>query len=282
VCIQGGIHPNKDGFWYRDIIRAIHKELPQLHIHALSPEEIDFGHRKSSGMELRDYLQMLKDEGLGTIPGTAAEILNDDVRVVISPRKLRTARWVEIVTAAHETGLRSSSTLMYGHIETAEHIAGHLELLRDMQKRTGGFTEFVPLGFIHHNTRLYRDDGARAGAGTLEDLRMVAVSRLFLRPWFQNIQVSWVKMGFKLSQLALMAGANDFGGTLMEESISKAAGSEHGDNCEPQQFERLIREIGRTPYERTTTYGRRGEHSLSTPLRPADPAEAPIALRPGY
>jgi FO synthase len=273
VCIQGGIHPNKDGFYYREIVRAIKAELPDLHIHAFSPEEIHFGQQKSNGMSLRDYLTMLKDEGLGTIPGTAAEILDDEVRKILSPRKLMTERWVEIVTTAHEVGLRSSSTLMYGHIESPRHIAGHLELLRDIQKRTGGFTEFVPLGFIHHKTRLYNEQGSRAGASMPEDLKLVAIARLFLRPWIKNVQISWVKMGFKTGQVALMSGANDFGGTLMEESISKAAGSEHGDHVEPEMIERLIREIGRTPYERTTTYGRR----VAKKLEPARPLELTLA-----
>ena len=161
VCIQGGIHPNKDGFWYRDIVRAIKAELPDLHIHAFSPEEIHFGVQRADGMSLRDYLTMLRDEGLGTIPGTAAEILDDEIRKILSPKKLMTDRWTEIVTTAHEVGLRSSSTLMYGHIEDAVHISSHLERLRNIQKRTGGFTEFVPLGFIHHKTRLFNEQGSR-------------------------------------------------------------------------------------------------------------------------
>ena len=285
VCIQGGIHPNKDGMWYREIVRAIKSVLPEIHIHAFSPEEIDFGVRKSGGMSLHDYLRMLKDEGLGSIPGTAAEILDDEIRKIVSPKKLMTERWVEIVSAAHEVGLRSSSTLMYGHIESPRHIAGHLELLRDLQKRTGGFTEFVPLGFIHHKTRLYREQSSRAGATAPEDLRLLAVSRLFLRPHIRNIQISWVKMGLKLGQIGLMSGANDFGGTLMEESISNAAGSEHGDHVEVETIERLIREIGRTPYERTTTYGRRrrarAEAAEARPsARPGPPAD--MALLSGY
>ncbi len=290
VCIQGGIHPNKDGFWYREIVRAIKRELPDLHIHAFSPEEIHFGQQKSNGMSLRDYLAMLRDEGLGTIPGTAAEILDDEIRQILSPRKLMTERWVEIVTTAHEVGLRSSSTLMYGHIESPRHIAGHLELLRGIQKQTGGFTEFVPLGFIHHKTRLYNEQGSRAGATMPEDLKLVAIARLFLRPVIKNVQISWVKMGFKTGQVALMSGANDFGGTLMEESISKAAGSEHGDHVEPETIERLIREIGRTPYERTTTYGRRvakrlePARSLELTLAPAGRAAsgAGVAIPTGY
>jgi FO synthase len=280
VCIQGGIHPNKDGFWYLEIIRAIKRALPDMHIHAFSPEEIDFAVGKSGGMSLHDYLRMLKDAGLGSIPGTAAEILDDEIRKIVSPRKLMTQRWVEIVTAAHEVGLRSSSTVMYGHIEGPHHIAAHLELIRDLQKRTGGFTEFVPLGFIHHKTKLYREKGSRAGATTPEDLRLLAVSRLFLRPHITNIQISWVKMGLKLGQVGLMSGANDFGGTLMEESISNAAGSEHGDCVEVETIERLIRELGRTPYERTTLYGRR-RPSAARPAASAIPAAPPASLEVG-
>ena len=281
VCIQGGIHPNKDGFWYRDMVRAIKAELPELHIHAFSPEEIHFAAQKADGMSLRDYLAMLRDEGLGTIPGTAAEILDDEVRRIVSPRKLMTDRWVEIVSTAHEVGLRSSSTLMYGHIESPHHIARHLDLLRSIQKQTGGFTEFVPLGFIHHKTQLFNEDGSRPGATMPEDLRLIAISRLFLRPWITNIQISWVKMGKKLGQVALMSGANDFGGTLMEESISQAAGSEHGDQIEPEEIERLIREIGRTPWERTTTYERRERPLAAGAVRPA-PKPAAAVLASGY
>jgi 7,8-didemethyl-8-hydroxy-5-deazariboflavin synthase CofH subunit len=282
LCIQGGIHPNKDGFWYRETIAAIKAELPELHIHGVSPEEIHWGHEHSGGMSLRDYLTLLRETGLGTIPGTAAEILDDEIRLVLSPRKLRTQRWIEIVRTAHEVGLRSSSTIMYGHIETPRHVASHLRILRDLQKETGGFTEFVPLGFIHKNTRLYREQGARAGASMPEDLRLVAIGRLFLRPWITNIQVSWVKMGAKLAQVGLLSGANDFGGTLMEESISKAAGSEHGDRMDVEDIRLRIEEIGRVPRERTTTYGRREPapppQRRELELRPS----AGIALGSGY
>ena len=271
VCIQGGIHPNKDHTHYREILTAVKGAFPDLHIHAFSPEEIDFGHRKS-GMELDEYFAWLIEAGLGTIPGTAAEILDDDVRKILSPKKLRTARWVEIVRAAHRAGLRSSSTLMYGHIETPVQIANHLALLRDIQKDTGGFTEFVPLGFIHERNMLYHHLGSRPGPSMTEDLRMIAVARLFLRPWIENIQISWVKMGVKLGQMALCSGANDFGGTLMEESISRESGSQHGENTTAEEFRRLIREIGRTPVERSTTYRvlRRFE----------DPALDPPSLEP--
>ncbi|HXV37813.1 MAG TPA: 5-amino-6-(D-ribitylamino)uracil--L-tyrosine 4-hydroxyphenyl transferase CofH, partial [Myxococcota bacterium] len=240
LCIQGGIHPGKDHNHYREILLAIKRELPALHLHAFSPEEIDFGQRKS-GMALRDYLRWLMDAGLGTIPGTAAEILDDSVRAIVSPRKLGSARWVEIVKAAHALGLRSTSTLMYGHIESVEQVAAHLLLLREIQKETGGFTEFVPLGFIHERNILFNHMHARAGASMPEDLRMIAVARLFLRGWIPNIQMSWVKMGPKLAQLALLAGANDFGGTLMEESISRESGSKFGENLPAEEIRRLIR-----------------------------------------
>jgi FO synthase len=253
VCIQGGIHPNKDHTHYRQILVALKSQFPDLHIHAFSPEEIDFGHRKS-GMELSDYLRWLMDAGLGTMPGTAAEILDDEIRSIISPNKLKTARWIEIIETAHSLGLPSTSTLMYGHIETVDHVARHLALIRDIQKRTGGFSEFVPLGFIHERNILFNHMNARPGASMPEDLRTIAVSRLFLRPWITNIQMSWVKMGPKLAQAALLAGANDMGGTLMEESISRESGSQHGENLPAEAMRRLIREVGRTPVERSTTY----------------------------
>ena len=260
VCIQGGIHPSKDHTHYREILESIKAEFPDLHIHAFSPEEIDFGHRKS-GMSLGEYLRWLVDAGLGTMPGTAAEILDDEVRQVLSPNKLSRDRWVEIVGTAHEIGLRSTSTLMYGHIEKPRHIAEHLTLLRDMQKRIGrfadgGFSEFVPLGFIHERNMLYNFMGARPGPSMPDDLRVIALARLFLRPWIENIQVSWVKMGPKLGQMGLSSGANDFGGTLMEESISRESGSDYGENTPPEEFRRLIRELGRVPVERSTLYER--------------------------
>jgi 7,8-didemethyl-8-hydroxy-5-deazariboflavin synthase CofH subunit len=271
LCIQGGIHPAKDHTHYRDILLTMKREFPEIHLHAFSPEEIDFGHRKS-GMELRDYLRWLIDAGLGTIPGTAAEILDDSVRAIVSPRKLDTARWIEIIKAAHSVGLRSTSTLMYGHIESVEQVAAHLNLLREIQKETGGFTEFVPLGFIHERNILFNHMNARPGASMPEDLRMIAVARLFLRPWISNIQMSWVKMGPKLAQMALLAGANDFGGTLMEESISRESGSHFGENLPQEEMRRLIRAVGRTPVERSTAY--------EILRRFDDPAEDPPSLEP--
>ncbi len=271
VCIQGGIHPQKTHEHYRDILVALKREFPKLHIHAYSPEEIDFGQRKS-GMPLREFLAWLVEAGLDTIPGTAAEFLDDEVRRVISPNKLMRDRWVEIVTTAHEIGLRSTSTLMYGHIETPEHVARHLDLLRSIQKRTGGFSEFVPLGFIHEKNTLFNHMGARPGASMSEDLRMIAVARLFLRPWIRNVQMSWVKMGPKLAQLALGSGANDFGGTLMEESISRESGADFGENLPAEEMRRLIREVGRTPVQRSTTY--------QILARFDDPAQDPPSLEP--
>jgi FO synthase len=271
LCIQGGIDPRKDHTYYHGLVSALKREFPTLHLHAFSPEEIDHGHARS-GMPLAEYLAWLKDAGLGTIPGTAAEILDDAVRQVVSPRKLRTARWVEIVKTAHRVGLRSTSTLMYGHIEQSRHVARHLGLLREIQKETGGFTEFVPLGFIHERNILFNHLGARPGSSAPEDLRLVAVARLFLRPWIRNVQVSWVKMGPKLAQMGLAAGANDFGGTLMEESISRESGSHFGENLPPEDMRRLIREMGRVPVERSTTY--------RVLRRFDDPAQDPPSLEP--
>ena len=253
VCIQGGLPRDLDGFFYRDLLRAIKRAIPAMHVHAFSPMEIDYGVLKT-GMALRDYLRMMKDEGLGSIPGTAAEILDDRIRQQLSPNKLRAARWVEIITTAHELGIPTTSTMMYGHVEEPADWVRHLFLLRSIQKRTGGFTEFVPLGFIHQNTRLYKHGGARPGALRDEHLRVHALSRVLLHGAIPNVQVSWVKLGMETSLACLRAGANDFGGTLMEESISKAAGATYGECVLPEEFRAHIHSIGRVPAERSTTY----------------------------
>jgi 7,8-didemethyl-8-hydroxy-5-deazariboflavin synthase CofH subunit len=253
VCIQGGLPRDLNGFFYRDILRAVKQALPGMHVHAFSPMEISYGVDKT-GMPLRDYLQMMKDEGLGSIPGTAAEILDDRVRQQLSPNKLPAARWVEIITTAHELGIPTTSTMMYGHVEEPADWVRHILLLRAIQKRTGGFTEFVPLGFIHENTRLYKHGGARPGARLEEHLRVHALARVLLHGAIQNLQVSWVKLGFETSLACLNAGANDFSGTLMEENISKAAGATFGEYVSPEDFRRMIRSIGRVPAERSTTY----------------------------
>ncbi len=253
VCVQGGLPRDLDGFFYRDLLRAIKRAIPEMHVHAFSPMEIDYGVTKT-GMPLRDYLRMMKDEGLGSIPGTAAEILDDRVRKELSPNKLPAARWVEIITTAHELGIPTTSTMMYGHVEEPADWVRHILLLRTIQKRTGGFTEFVPLGFIHENTRLYRHGGARPGAKREEHLRVHALARVLLHGAIKNLQVSWVKLGFETSLACLQAGANDFSGTLMEESISKAAGATFGEYVSPEEFRARIRSIRRVPAERTTTY----------------------------
>src|SRR6184192_3742035 len=274
VCVQGGLPRDLDGFFYRDLLRAIKRTIPEMHVHAFSPMEIDYGVMKT-GMPLRDYLQMMKDEGLGSIPGTAAEILDDRIRQQLIPNKLPVARWVEIITTAHELGIPTTSTIMYGHVEEPADWVRHLLLLRSIQKRTGGFTEFVPLGFIHQNTRLYKHGGARPGALRDEHLRVHALSRVLLHGAIRNVQVSWVKLGIETSLACLQAGANDFGGTLMEENISKAAGATYGEYVSPEEFRANIRSISRVPAERSTTYkvrrtfGRREDDppSVSPPLR---------------
>jgi 7,8-didemethyl-8-hydroxy-5-deazariboflavin synthase CofH subunit len=268
VCIQGGLPRDLDGFFYRDLLRAIKRAIPAMHVHAFSPMEIDFG-VAGTGMALRDYLQMMKDEGLGSIPGTAAEILDDRIRQELSPNKLPAARWVEIITTAHQLGIPTTSTMMYGHIEEPADWVRHILLLRSIQKRTGGFTEFVPLGFIHENTRLYRHGGARPGAKRDEHLRVHALSRVLLHGAIKNLQVSWVKLGFETSLACLQAGANDFSGTLMEESISKAAGATFGEYVSPEEFRARIRSIGRIPAERTTTYKIRRTFDLAEEKIPA-------------
>jgi 7,8-didemethyl-8-hydroxy-5-deazariboflavin synthase CofH subunit len=253
VCIQGGLPRDLNGVYYADLLRAIKLRLPTLHLHAYSPMEIVYGVEKT-GMNLPEYLRNLKDAGLGTIPGTAAEILDDDVRRLLSPNKLKVRQWIEVIRTAHELGIPSTSTMMYGHAEEPHHWVRHLLLLREIQMDTGGFTEFVPLGFIHSQTRLFRTGRARPGSSLAEHLLVHALARLLLNGHIKNIQVSWVKLGFEGALACLEAGANDFGGTLMEESISKSAGANFGESVLPGELRALIRTIGRTPAERTTTY----------------------------
>jgi FO synthase len=223
-------------------------------------------------LPLNEYLSRLRDAGLASLPGTAAEILDDEVREILSHKKVDVRTWVDIISTAHSLGIPTSSTVMYAHIETPMHVARHVELLRELQKRTGGFTEFVPLGFIHEKNTLFNHMHARPGASMSEDMRMIAVARLFLRPWIKNVQMSWVKMGPKLAQLALCSGANDFGGTLMEESISRESGADFGENLPAEEMRRLIRDVGRTPVQRSTTY--------QVLARFDDPALDPPSLEP--
>ena len=255
VCIQGGLPRGLPPLYYRDILRAVKSAVPGMHIHAFSPMEIMFG-IELTGMKLRDYLSMLRDNGLGTLPGTAAEILDDEVRHVLSRNKLSTAQWKEVISTAHSCGIRTTSTLMYGHIETPEHWVNQLLLLRGIQDQTGGFTEFVPLGFIHNNTLLFHQGLSRSGPTLAEHLKIHALARFMLARSINNVQVSWVKLNSKLSQLCLQAGANDYGGTLMEENISREAGATAGQYTSPEEFQSLIRQIGRIPAERNTLYSR--------------------------
>ena len=253
VCIQGGLPKDLDGYYYVELLRAIKGRLPELHVHAYSPMEITYGIEKTR-MPLAEYLLMLKEAGLNSIPGTAAEILDDSVRRSLSPNKLKVRQWIEVIKTAHSLGIPSTSTMMYGHTERPEHWVRHLLLLREIQKETGGFTEFVPLGFIHSQTKLFQIGGARAGHSPDEDIIVHALARVLLHGYIPNIQVSWVKLGYEQSLACLEAGANDFGGTLMEESISKAAGANFGEYVSPGEFRALIRTIGRIPAERSTTY----------------------------
>jgi 7,8-didemethyl-8-hydroxy-5-deazariboflavin synthase CofH subunit len=255
VCIQGGLPHGLPPFYYRDILRAVKNAIPSMHIHAFSPMEIVYG-VELTGMPLADYLSMLRDNGLGTLPGTAAEILDDEIRHILSANKLSTAQWVEVIRAAHRIGIRSTSTLMYGHTETADHWVRQMLLLRDIQAETAGFTEFVPLGFVHQNTLLFHQGLARSGPTLAEHLKVHALSRLLLAGSINNIQVSWVKLNRRLSQLCLHAGANDYGGTLMEENISREAGATAGQYTSPEDFQAMILEMGRVPAERNTTYTR--------------------------
>jgi len=253
VCVQGGLPRDLDPYYYRDLLRAIKRATPAMHIHAFSPMEVVYG-VELTGMPLADYLAMLKDAGLGTLPGTAAEILDDEVRHQIERIKLNVSQWVDVIKTAHRLGIRTTSTMMYGHLETEEHWIRHLMLLRDIQKETGGFTEFVPLGFVHEFTQLFRSGDARPGPTRDEHLKVHALSRLMLQGWIDNIQVSWVKMTREMAQECFLAGANDYGGTLMDENISRLAGATSGEYVSPEEFQTRIRELGRIPAERTTLY----------------------------
>ena len=255
ACIQGGLPHDLPPFYYRDILGAVKRAVPGMHCHAFSPMEIVYG-VELTGMPVADYLAMLRDNGLDTLPGTAAEILDDQVRAVLSRNKLSTDQWTEVITAAHRLGIRSTSTLMYGHVETPEHWVNQILMLREIQEQTGGFTEFVPLGFVHHNTLLFQQGLARSGPTLAEHLKIHALARVLLAGSINNIQVSWVKLNRKLSQLCLLAGANDYGGTLMEENISREAGATAGQYTSPEEFQSLILEAGRIPAERNTTYSR--------------------------
>jgi FO synthase len=277
VCLQGGIHPDYTGETYLGICRAIKAAVPDMHIHAFSPLEVTQG-AATLGIPIRSFLTQLKCAGLNTLPGTAAEILDDEVRAVICADKVNTAEWLDVVRTAHDLGLRTTSTIMYGHIEHPLFWARHLLALRDLQAETGGFTEFVPLPFVHMEAPMYLRGAARRGPTFREAVLMHAVTRLALHPHIANIQTSWVKMGPQGAAACLKAGANDLGGTLMNESISRAAGTEHGQEFPPDAMEELIRSLGRTPEQRTTLYGPVPAERRAASLNAA--ALVPVVLTP--
>ncbi len=253
ICMQGGLPLGMDGFHYRELLRAIKRAVPDMHIHAFSPMEVVYGVERTK-MSITDYLVMLRENGLDSLPGTAAEILDDEVRALLSRRKVTVAQWVEVITTAHRLGIPSTSTMMYGHVEEPRHWVNQLILLRDIQRETRGFTEFVPLGFIHQNTDLFKFGLCRPGPTAEEHLKVHALARLMLRGYIDNLQISWVKLSREMCQRCLRAGANDYSGTLMEENISRLAGATSGEYVSPEEFHERIRELGRIPAERNTPY----------------------------
>jgi len=256
VCIQAGLAPGVDARFYVALVRELKKAAPAMHVHALSPEEVKFA-ATESGWSFRRVLEEMKDAGLGSLPGTSAEVLDDRVRARIAPGRITTAEWIDVVTTAHAVGLRTTSTIMYGHVETDIERMRHLDLLRSIQRQTGGFTEFVPLSFVHEEapmTLRQQLPDLRTGPTGDDVIRLYAIARLMLGSTIRNVQVSWVKDGMRQAQWLLSCGANDFGGTLINESISTAAGSAHGQLQTPLALRRAIRDAGRVPFERSTRY----------------------------
>jgi len=275
VCMQGGINPDMPAFKYRDLLVAIKSHFPDIHIHAFSPMEIMYGARRTR-MEYPEYIAMLREAGLGSIPGTAAEILDDSVREILSHKKVDVAAWVEIITTAHTLGVPTTSTIMYGHVENPLHVVNHLDLLRSIQKRTHGFTEFVPLRFIHENTVLYRKGLVKPPTNPFLDLQMYAFARLFLRGQIDNLQTSWVKLGVDLAAVTLKAGCNDFSGTLMEESITAQAGGTAGEFVAVDLIEDHARAAGRVAIERSTLYKKLYDRKAPNGARPIAPSLQPL------
>ena len=280
VCLQAGLSPNIDGDTYIDLCRLVKENAPEIHIHAFSPEEVKFG-ASLKRVSYRDYLAELKDAGLGTLPGTSAEILDDRLRKTISPTRITSSEWLDVVTSAHRLGIQTTSTMMFGHVESVEDRMRHMDLLRRVQRETGGFTEFVPLSFVHEEAPLFATSdvpGVRPGPTGDDVLRLYATARLMLGRDIANLQASWVKEGLRTSQLLLSCGVNDLGGTLMNESISTAAGARHGQLMTPATLRRVIRDAGRVPVERNTTYGvirEFGDASDQDPTEPLDTVENP-------
>ncbi len=256
VCIQAGLPPQMEGDLYIRLCEAISKELPDMHIHGFSPEEVLYGSIRSES-SIRDYLTGLKAAGVGSLPGTSAEVLDQELRDKISPGRIRVDQWTEVITTAHELGIPTTSTVMYGYLETPAQLAKHMDLIRGIQQQTGGITEFVPLSFVHTEAPMFMKglvNNVKAGPTGMDVIKVHAVARIMLNNWIPNIQASWVKEGPRMSQLLLTAGVNDLGGTLINESISTAAGAQHGQLMRPSEFRQMIREAGRIPAERYTTY----------------------------
>ena len=283
VCMQGGIHPDYDGRTYIDIVKAVKDAVPQMHVHAFSPLEVTHG-AQTLGLSVPEFLTQLKAAGLSSLPGTAAEILDDEVREVICPDKVNTEEWLDVMRAAHAVGLRSTATIMYGHIEHYRHVARHLLRVRALQEETGGFNEMVPLPFVHMEAPIYLRGLARRGPTLREGILIHAVSRLVLHPLITNIQASWVKMGRVGVAACLRAGCNDTGGTLMNESITRAAGATHGEEMPPDEMERLVAAAGRFAIQRSTSYGSTSNErrTASFDARPLDDlVNTPVRTRRG-
>ena len=256
VCIQAGLPPQMEGDLYIRLCEAIKKELPDIHIHGFSPEEVLYGSIRSK-VSIKEYLISLKNAGVGSLPGTSAEILDQALRDEISPGRITKDQWIEVITTAHELSIPTTSTIMFGHVETNKQVAEHIGLIRDLQKETGGFTEFVPLSFVNSEAPMFLKGlvpNVRTGPTGMDVMKVHAISRIMLNNWIPNIQASWVKEGDRISQLLLNAGVNDLGGTLINESISTSAGAQHGQLMKPSTFRDMIRDAGRIPAERHTTY----------------------------
>jgi len=256
VCVQAGLPPKMEGDLYIRLCEALKKELPDMHIHGFSPEEVLYGSIRSEST-IKQYLTELKAAGVGSLPGTSAEILDQELRDKISPGRITVDQWIEVITTAHELGIPTTSTVMFGYLETPTQLAKHMDLIRGIQQQTGGITEFVPLSFVHTEAPMFMKnlvDDVRPGPSGIDVIKMHAIARIMLNNWIPNIQASWVKEGPRMSQLLLTAGVNDLGGTLINESISTAAGAQHGQLMRPSEFRQIIRQAGRIPAERYTTY----------------------------
>ena len=256
VCVQAGLPPKMEGDLYIRLCESLKKELPDMHIHGFSPEEVLYGSIRSEST-IKQYLTELKAAGVGSLPGTSAEVLDQELRDKISPGRITVDQWTEVITTAHELGIPTTSTVMFGYLETPTQLAKHMDLIRGIQQQTGGITEFVPLSFVHTEAPMFMKglvDDVRPGPSGIEVIKMHAIARIMLNNWIPNIQASWVKEGSRMSQLLLTAGVNDLGGTLINESISTAAGAQHGQLMRPSEFRQIIRQAGRIPAERYTTY----------------------------